>query len=451
MKELKQANTILSSILGEQQVKQNVLYRQNNFVELTNINNTYLAYNLLTGHLLQLSENEYSVLQNNTFISDNAITDELIRKWFAVPFDFDEIRLCNQISAVVKNYASGNFINSFTIFTTTECNARCFYCYEKGINKIKMDDNTAYAVANFIKNHSKEKKVSIKWFGGEPLYNLNVIDIISNELSYYGIDYTSTMTTNGYLFDNDTVEKAINLWKLHSVQITLDGTEKIYNKSKNFIYKNVNPFQRVINNIELLSKSGINVKIRLNMDHHNEKDLSDLIDFLEKRYTDKSNIEIYVSLLFDYKNRRDIADKLQLTEKLIEIEKRTIQKGFSKNRLNLYQGMKVYYCMADNPHTTTITPKGELGKCEHYAENDFWGSIYNDAVDVDVINSWQERIIVTEECRNCSIYPHCRAPKKCETCTHACDEADRLLLKERIHLQMYNTYLKKSADNILMN
>lgn len=441
MKILVPSNAILSSVLGEQQIKKESLYRKISFVELLNINNIYLAYNLFTGEFLQLCKNEYEVLQSNTFLGSNVAAYEIIKKWYAVPINSDEIKLFNQVSAIAKNFASNEFINSFTIFTTTECNARCFYCYEKGINQIGMDESTAHAVSNYIEKQSKGKNVFIKWFGGEPLCNSNVINIISEELKNRGIEYSSTMTTNGYLFDREIIENAVNLWKLKSVQITLDGTEKVYNRSKNYIYKNVNPFERVINNIDILAKNGIKVRIRLNMDHHNEDDLINLIDYLDKIYIDKSNIEIYVSLLFDYKKQRDIMDKLELTDKLLKIEKMIIQKGFFKKRLSQNQGFKAYYCMADNPHSTTITPNGNLGKCEHYAESDFWGSIYNDMIDTQVIDSWQERILVSNECRKCSIYPHCRAPKKCETFTHICDEADILLRKERVHFQMYNTYL----------
>ncbi|MEI3172875.1 MAG: radical SAM protein [Lachnospiraceae bacterium] len=128
-------------------------------------------------------------------------------------------------------------ITSYTIFTTTDCNARCFYCYEMGRSRIPMSDETAHKAAAYIAAHCGGEKVHLHWFGGEPLFNKQVIDIICTDLAEKGIVYESMIISNGYLFDGATVEQAVSHWKLKNVQITLDGTEEIYNRSKAFIYK----------------------------------------------------------------------------------------------------------------------------------------------------------------------------------------------------------------------
>ena len=40
------------------------------------------------------------------------------------------------------------------------------------------------------------------------------IDIICQGLQEAGIEYSSTMVSNGYLLNAQTVEKAVNSWKL---------------------------------------------------------------------------------------------------------------------------------------------------------------------------------------------------------------------------------------------
>lgn len=52
---------------------------------------------------------------------------------------------------------------SYTILTTTDCNARCFYCYELGRSRIPMSEQTAHEIADYI----SAPKVNIHWFGGE--------------------------------------------------------------------------------------------------------------------------------------------------------------------------------------------------------------------------------------------------------------------------------------------
>jgi UTP--glucose-1-phosphate uridylyltransferase len=89
------------------------------------------------------------------------------------------------------------------------------------------------------------------------------------------------MTSNGYLFDEKLVTKAVHSWNLEDIQITLDGTENVYNKTKNYIYKNTNAFKRVIDNIGLLLKAGVRVMIRLNIGEHNKEDLYELVKYPE--------------------------------------------------------------------------------------------------------------------------------------------------------------------------
>lgn len=105
-------------------------------------------------------------------------------------------------------------ITNYVIFTTTDCNARCFYCYELGRSRIPMSVETAHKAADYISAHCGGENVSIQWFGGEPLFNKNIIDIISSDLAAKGVEYTSIMISNGYLFDDATVKQAVKLWKL---------------------------------------------------------------------------------------------------------------------------------------------------------------------------------------------------------------------------------------------
>jgi hypothetical protein len=122
-----------------------------------------------------------------------------------------------------------------------------------------MSLETADAAADFIRRRSKGQPVRIEWFGGEPLYNLPVIDRICERLDESGVDFFSIIITNGYLFDDAMVQKAVKLWKLKAAQITLDGTEAVYNRTKAFIYPGVNAYQTVKANIGRLLDAGINV------------------------------------------------------------------------------------------------------------------------------------------------------------------------------------------------
>ena len=53
-------------------------------------------------------------------------------------------------------------IIGYTIFTTTDCNARCFYCFELGRSRIPMSEETAHKTARYIRDHCGGEKVKIK-------------------------------------------------------------------------------------------------------------------------------------------------------------------------------------------------------------------------------------------------------------------------------------------------
>ena len=211
-----------------------------------------LVFHTLTRALLLLTPEEYAAPDN---------LPELRSSWFRVPQEMDDMKYADQVRFIRRTmWKEPEHITSYTIFTTTDCNARCFYCYEMGRSRIPMSAETAHKAAAYIAAHCGGEKVHLHWFGGEPLFNKQVIDIICTDLAEKGIVYESMIISNGYLFDGATVEQAVSHWKLKSVQITLDGTEEIYNRSKAFIYKDgKSPYQVVLANIQRLLDAGVSV------------------------------------------------------------------------------------------------------------------------------------------------------------------------------------------------
>ena len=80
-----------------------------------------------------------------------------------------------------------------------------------------MNEKTANDVADYIINASKgNSDIKLRWFGGEPLYNAKIIDIICRKLKNCNVSYTSEIISNGYLFDDENVFKAASLWNTKS-------------------------------------------------------------------------------------------------------------------------------------------------------------------------------------------------------------------------------------------
>lgn len=155
----------------------------------------------------------------------------LYKNYFFVDEDFDEFAAFEKVRQLFQVPLDDLYLNhpfGYTIITTTKCNARCFYCYENSFkNKHDMTEETALKVAKYILEATPQnQKAELTWFGGEPLYNAKVINIICDYLRDNGKDFTSTMSSNAYLFDERLVKKARNSWHLDFVQITIDGIEE---------------------------------------------------------------------------------------------------------------------------------------------------------------------------------------------------------------------------------
>jgi sulfatase maturation enzyme AslB (radical SAM superfamily) len=95
-----------------------------------------------------------------------------------------------------------------------------------------MSKNVADKIISLIMKRKELEKVHFSWFGGEPLFNNEIISYICSELKKNNINYSSSMITNGLLFNKELILKAKDLWRLSHLQITLDGTEYEYEKIK---------------------------------------------------------------------------------------------------------------------------------------------------------------------------------------------------------------------------
>jgi surface protein len=81
-----------------------------------------------------------------------------------------------------------------------------------------------------------------------------------------------------------------------------------------------------------------------------------------------------------------------------------------------------------------------LGKCEHFVDSDFYGSIYSDEIDLKKITKYKERDIVCSECDNCELRSLCIHLKCCTGVPHHCDEIDKKAIKARLNSKLTNVY-----------
>ncbi len=120
---------------------------------------------------------------------DSKIFNSLLKGRFILHSNVDEL------SILKMRFWNSRFNKNslgLTIAPTLNCNFACVYCYERerGSNLVlNMTKEKAENLVKFISKQIKNgiKKLSIAWYGGEPLLNLDIINLSSPFLAFVKI------------------------------------------------------------------------------------------------------------------------------------------------------------------------------------------------------------------------------------------------------------------------
>lgn len=405
---IKKASVTVLAICGEQRYNPTSKYRISNFVISIRQEDCILLHSCMTGEFVMVSDMESSV-------------EYLVKHWFLVENNLDEIQMVSHIKKLMRGLSRNQEkgYKTIEIITTTDCNARCYYCYEKGFQRMSMDIETARKVAEFIINHRLNSNIHIKWYGGEPLMNTKVIDLISEKLTDNGVVITSSMISNGFLFSECSIKKARDNWKLSNVRITIDGTESVYNKTKNYKGYSENAFEKVVNNIDNLTNAQIPVTIRLNIEKFNIDDAKSLINTLCIRYKGNKYIDFMLRPLnnTDCDNTIESSGKERehLLNQIIRLKFDIFNKGFDINCGKL-SGMTLCTCIADSGKYIVIKPDGGLAYCSTDFDSKSFGSIYTDTDNIPYPQLGSYMYEKETICEDCPLYPICSPSKLCPSC-----------------------------------
>lgn len=419
MKTVMEPKQHIADLWSKPDIKVGETVRLMRYVMRVDYEHNVLLHNVVTGQLIVLDQDEADLLDRLPE-KYSPTMEALVDAHYLVADHFDEHQQVFGMRTVLRKLDAIQIhpaITTYTILPTTACNARCYYCFEHGVDTVTMTEQTANDVVEFISTHcGDEKKVFISWFGGEPTIAANRIDQISKGLKSRGIDYWCDMTTNGYLFDEALVSQAKSLWNLKSVVISVDGTEENYNKIKAYVGVKGNPYQKIVRNIELLLKNRIHVNLRMNFDLENYHDFPALL----KEFSDRFKGSTYLHIRAHPINGEyaDAAGKIHhgsddwFTEKVVELNGLARKAGFLNKSTQLpwlrYEG-----CEANNDFAVTITPQGMLARCpEQFGPDQFTGNVQEGITHLDRVKSWKQ-FIEFEKCESCILYPRCNRLVNC--------------------------------------
>ena len=360
---------------------------------------TYLIYNTLFNSMITLSDTEYEQYEKINF-SELFLIGNLVDNGFLLPVSIDEFERYNYYKDILINKMTLKNHNHYTVAVTSKCNARCFYCYEKGINYKDMSLDTADRLAELIVRSKKE--ADITWFGGEPLLKTDIISYVSEYLRNHNKEFNSTIITNGSLLSEDMIKNKFSEWNVNGVQITLDGMKEEYLKRKCYCCGKDDVFDNVIKNIGLLAENEINVSVRLNIDKNNYEDCYKAAVFLKEIFRDIPYINVYPAFLYQHQNSLSSEyDRLACSS--------MIYKLYNPEFSIMSWYPKVNQCFINQQGAFVIDTDGGILACDGDVGKQ--KTKFSDVFSADNFDNLEkpDTVIpeVREMCRTCKFYPKC--------------------------------------------
>ncbi|HQF90412.1 MAG TPA: radical SAM protein, partial [Methanofastidiosum sp.] len=286
-------------------------------------NEKYYVYNILSTSLIEINKEVADWLSNgstdknllddqqvNTFVENSILVEPDFNETDAYLFYYDLYRLSIRQKAL-----------NLILVPTYLCNLSCTYCSQ---GKKQYKDNNVILtpkdvprIINFINklidnNNNNLKKISVDFYGGEPLLAKSFCIEMMNSLfklsEERNISVYPSLTTNSTLIDQELIDVFIKPFEIY-VSITIDGLEYQHNiKRKRPDGKGT--FNETVKCLEMLNNSGLKDKIvlRAHIDNDNINDAEEILYYFKDMVGD-----FYFAYLQHYPRINDEFASLYMT------------------------------------------------------------------------------------------------------------------------------------------
>lgn len=378
--------------------------------------NAVIFFNGISKSIFSVPDNEFNIFHDIVSHPDTYketyphFWDTLVNLGFIVDDNKDEIAFVEQ-----EFYKKINTPKcTLMIFPTYQCNFSCWYCVQQHtdeyMNKDVMKNIKKHIETYTIENNIEELEIS--WFGGEPLlfFNECVVDLslfAMNFCNKHNIQFTNSITTNGYLITEDMLQKMKEI-NLKSFQITIDGCREQHNQVRN--HSGVPSFDIILNNIVRILNvmPDADMVLRFNYTNNNiiaSQVIEEVNSCVPLEYREK-----ITSLL----RRVWQIDEEKIDEEALgEMHSNFLEhryKSFNPEIFKLYQS-----CYAEDIHFTTIFPDGFVDKCGNISRENARGKLNeNGSIIWKTFPSYYKENIFTQKykyaCSTCKYLPLCMGP-----------------------------------------
>ena len=316
-------------------------------------------------------------------------------------------------------------IKSMCLHISHDCNLRCKYCFAStgdfGKGRKLMPVETGKKAIDFLLTHSGNRhNLELDFFGGEPLMNWDavkeIVDYARSEEEEYNKKFRFTVTTNGVLLDDDSIDY-INK-EMKNVVLSLDGRKCVNDNMRLAIngkgsYDVIVPkFQKLVE--KRLQGDNKEYYARGTFTKNNLDFAQDVYHIADDLGFDQLSVEPVIADASEpYAiTEEDLPTIFAEYEKLaVEMIRRKKEEGrcfnFFHFMIDLDQGpcaiKRLRGCGCGNEYVS-VTPDGDIYPCHQFVGNDEWkmGNLDDETLDVEMKDKFACSNIYTKEgCKDC--------------------------------------------------
>jgi uncharacterized protein len=348
------------------------------------------------------------------------VVDYLVERGHLVRKGVDEFRQFQRLFGQ-QHYRTDAL--ELILMPSEDCNFRCVYCYED-FSRGTMIPAVREGVKNLVRNRiEKLNRMSVSWFGGEPLYGWEAIEDLApffvEMAEEHELPYGTHMTTNGYLLTPEVADKLF-AWRIRNFQITLDGLAEHHNHSR--VARDGSPtFDRIFDNLKALARREDNFRVllRVNFDQTNAGGLSEFVDAMSKEFAGDSRFHLALRAVGRWGGPNDARlevcganDSARIARDIMAQARR---QGLFFDTLRDAAPMGGQVCYAARPYNFLIGATGKVMKCTIVLDKDDYnvvGQLTPEGdlqLDDDRMGLWTEPAFEQDaQCRKCVVLPNCQ-------------------------------------------
>lgn len=346
--------------------------------------NKRIIYATRTANVRIIDETSWKIIEDGLFeqLTKETLFD-LVDIELLVPAEEDELTtILNRNDAA----AIEDDVLYQVIQPTAYCQLGCHYCGQEHKNKLLSEENQQLFIKRTLaKLEEKQfRRLSIAWFGAEPLVGLPVMRTLTPQLQAlaesFGCSYYAKVVTNGLALTEKVATEIVNNFGVRSIEITLDGVAEYHNVRR--MQKNGTPtFDKIFANVLALTRRqdlNVELSIRCNVDRQNYESVSPLLQLLASEGL-QERIRFYVAPIHSWGNDAHTGSLAPEEFAAWEIAwfGEMIELGFKPH---LVPSRQPIVCMAVMPKAELVDAYGNIFNCTEVSYVPTYGTLNEYAI-----------------------------------------------------------------------